>query len=628
MSAGFSSILIVHHSISFSTRVFSPVLITARILASLSPAVSPEKSAADPERPIKPAPAVVHKKGNRLHSVLPVIACILTAWGLVLLCGRTAQAAEVPGPVQPGQIEQQFKPEPEFRAKQPAPLVVPEPGQPVPVNAKGIRFELTKLMIEGSTVYPEHKLLSPHRQHLGKEVSLSDIYQIAAELTAKYRNDGYILSQVVVPAQSIEQGVVHLRAIEGYIARVTVEGVEGDRRKLVDRYAEEIRNCRPLRNRVLERYLLLMNDLPGAFASATIQPSQNEPGASELTIQFTQQKIQGGLSVDNRGGESLGPIRISGDAVINSLLGLQENTTLRVVSSGDKKLTFASLAHEERIGLDGGRLSLMFSAVEAEPKEMLFIPLNLETSSRTAALSYSYPLIRSRSQNLFLRAGLTAHDGETKIFDVEDTRDRIRAARLGATYDRSDSWNGISLLDVELSQGINALGSSGNGDPMLSRYNGRVDFTKTTLYAARLQSLSSHWSILAAVNAQYAWTDLLSSELYSFGGEHFGRGYDPSELVGDHGIAGKVELRYTNALPVGFAFTYSGYAFYDAGIVFQRSPGELDRSESAASAGMGLRMYLGKHVTCFAELAKPLTRDVTAEGNRNARVYAGGSIRF
>lgn len=237
-------------------------------------------------------------------------------------------------------------------------------------------------------------------------------------------------------------------------------------------------------------------------------------------------------------------------------------------------------------------------------------------------------MIRSRSENLSLRVSFYAHDGKTEIFSIDETRDRIRAFRLGATYDRADSWHGINLLDIELSQGISGLGSSDNNDIMLSRLNGRVDFTKATLYAARLQSLTPRVSLLAAVNAQYAWTDLLSSELYSFGGEQFGRGYDPSELVGDHGVSGKLELRFTDALPLGFAFSYTAYGFYDVGIVYQRTPDLYDRSESAASAGLGLRMSLGQYVSCFAEVAKPLTRDVSAEGNRNARVYAGASIRF
>ena len=87
-------------------------------------------------------------------------------------------------------------------------------------------------------------------------------------------------------------------------------------------------------------------------------------------------------------------------------------------------------------------------------------------------------------------------------------------------------------------------------------------------------------------------------------------------------------MRYTVTAPSFFDSSYTGYAFYDVGIVYQRTPGGLADSDSAASAGLGVRMSLGRNVSCYAELAKPLTRDVSAEGNRDMRGYAGVSIRF
>lgn len=555
------------------------------------------------------------------------ILCACTI--LALLCaGTLTAAAEVAGAARPGQIERQFQPEPEMRADRPAPIEVPEADQPIPANAEEIRFVLTALVIEGSTVYSDEELLEDTRAMVGREVSLADIYNVASVLTARYRNDGYILSQVVVPAQTVEDGRVRLAAIEGFLAAVTITGIEDDRRGIVRRYADRILASRPLNNRILERYLLLMNDLPGAFARAAIGPSEDVTGASEMTIEFIQRPLQGVLSVDNRGGESLGPWWISGDIMLNSLLGLQEKTTVRAVSSGDNKLIYGSLSHEHVVGSDGGSVSLTVSAVRAEPKEMFFIPLNLETSSQTATLMYRHPLIRSRAQNFSIRGGFTLHEGETRIFNVVDTRDRIRVLKIGGTYDRADAWHGINLLDIELSRGISGLGSSSKNDMLLSRPYGKVDFTKLSLYAARLQSLSPRVSLLAAVNAQYAFNDLLSSELFSLGGAQFGRGYDPSELVGDTGAALKLELRYSGFMPDTPVVAYTAYTFYDAGIVYYRSPGGTDKSDSAASAGVGLRVSLGKNASCYVEVAKPLTRDVSVKENRDPRVYGGVSVHF
>lgn len=69
----------------------------------------------------------------------PFIACTLSLLILIFAASVPAVAASLPGTVQPGQIEQQFRPEPEMRTDPAAPMTVPEPDQPMPVNAEEIR---------------------------------------------------------------------------------------------------------------------------------------------------------------------------------------------------------------------------------------------------------------------------------------------------------------------------------------------------------------------------------------------------------------------------------------------------------------------------------------------------------
>jgi len=121
---------------------------------------------------------------------------------------------------------------------------------------------------------------------------------------------------------------------------------------------------------------------------------------------------------------------------------------------------------------------------------------------------------------------------------------------------------------------------------------------------------------------------LLSSELFAFGGEPFGRGYDPSELVGDHGAAGKLELRYAGQFALGQPMSYQAYGFYDIGRVWSRTPGQEAGDQSAASAGIGARIVFGPSFNGFIEFARPLTRPVAAEGAKDARIYAGISARM
>ncbi|MBI5719247.1 MAG: ShlB/FhaC/HecB family hemolysin secretion/activation protein [Burkholderiales bacterium] len=558
---------------------------------------------------------------------------VCSVFGTLWLAGAwlaSAALAQAPG-VQPGQIERQFQAPPQPRS-QAGSFQVPLPAQTPPPGSEGVTFRLRGLALEGMTVYGSESWSADYSRLLGRQVSLADIYAFANALTVRYRNDGYLLSQVIVPAQTVEDGYVRLQAVEGYVAEVRFEGTAAAANSLLQAYAGRIRAERPATAATLERFLLLMNDVPGTFARALLVPSATQQGASDLVVQVTEQRFAGGLSIDNRGGRALGPLRASVDLEQRGLIGWGDRTSVRFVGAEKGEMKFLSVSHDEAVGRDGTRGGVSWSRVRSRPDTgTSFIPLDLETESDSAALTLSHPLARSRSQNLSLRAALTGHDGETLLFGVRDTEDRIRALRLGLTFDLADSARGVNIVDVELAHGFEALGASRAGDAFLSRANGKPAFTKIGLYAARLQSLQSvapGLALLAAVSGQVAFDDLLSPELYSFGGEQFGRGYDPSEIVGDHGAALKLELRYTLGSEGALAFGATVYGFYDAGVVRQRSPGGLDARQSATSAGLGVRFDAGRLLSGYLELAKPLTRVVAAEGNRDGRAYGGLSLRF
>lgn len=161
----------------------------------------------------------------------------------------------------------------------PETIVPPIPTERAPPEAEGIRFVLNDIQIDGMTVYSKQDLAPVFENQLGKEISLAQIYEIALGLTVRYRKDGYILSQVVVPPQRIREGVVRLQAIEGYVDQVKFEGDGIDRPNLLGAYADKIKASRPLRLGVLERYLLLLNELPEVVVErVTLSPAERQPG--------------------------------------------------------------------------------------------------------------------------------------------------------------------------------------------------------------------------------------------------------------------------------------------------------------------------------------------------------------
>jgi len=554
---------------------------------------------------------------NRL---LPLALCLVAATA-------TAQVVIPPG-LEPGQIQHSLKELrlPERNATQVLPAA---PVQVAPPDTANLKFVLTEIHIDGATAYPEAELAGTFKRFIGQEISVAQVFQFANELTARYRRDGYVLSQVLVPAQDVAAGRVKLLAVEGYVDAIQLRGaVAGDDRRLAA-YGAALKRTRPLTAAALERYLLLINDLAGAQGRGTLVPSPHTQGAADLIVDVARDNTMIGLSSNNRSSRSLGTKRVNVDFGSYGLIGEWDRLGVHAGSSLDDKLNYVGLDYGSAFGAHGLQWSVGATGVRARPGRAANLETSdLESQSVAGLIELRAPLLRSRAQNLYVRAALTTFDGRSEFSSADLSNDSIRAIRLGATWDLADGARGITTLDLDVSHGLDGLGARTEGTPdsPLSRAGGRADFTKATLYLARLQSLGSawggSWSALAAASAQHAFDTLLAPELFAFGGDSFGRGYDASELAGDSGEAFKFELRYAGVAPDVGVQGYSVYGFYDAGRVRRLEPVNESASEHATAAGIGLRLT-GRRWQGQLEYAIPLDHDVAAEGNRDARFFFG-----
>jgi hemolysin activation/secretion protein len=538
-----------------------------------------------------------------------------------------ASAQRLPGTILPGQIGQQFQTERQPQAVEPTTgarreLPLPE----APEGAEKITAVIDSVNFDGATVFTQEELESMHDVALGREVSLADLYRIAAQVTAEYRRAGYVISRVVIPEQEVENATVRMTVLEGFIDRVQVRGDVAGNSQRVQQMLDRITDEKPVSIDTIERYMLLVNDLPGVYAGSTLIPG-GQLGSSTLVVDVTRTSTDLLLGIDNRGSEFLGPVRGRVELNFNNLFGTYTNAGLFVSTTGSNdELHFASLSLGTRLGASGLQLFGNASVVRSEPEQGVQLR-GLETDSETAVVGLRYPLYRTRSQNFSLNSSFTYYDGGVTVGDIELNEDRVRTLRVGATWDLFDSLGGVNIFDLTYSFGLDIFNATNPSEDNVSRRNAELNFRKFNLYAARLQSLGPGWSLLLALNGQYALDGVLNPEGFGYGGELFGRGYDPSELFADSGAGLKTELRYL--ADFGRGMTAEPYAFWDIGYVEDKEPvfGETF-SASAASAGAGVRLSLGKSLSGYIEVAKPLTREVFAEGNKDARFYGGISYSF
>lgn len=203
-------------------------------------------------------------------------------------------------------------------------------------------------MVEGSTVYDEGDFAKIVAEFKGKEVSFADLSRITNNMTRKYREDGYIFSRVVLPPQKIQNGVVRVQAVEGRVENVEVTGNYKDRGGLIRSMANKIHSAGPTNTRDIERYLLLIDDLPGITARSFVKPSQTQ-GAGDLVIVVEQDPFEGSATIDNHGTRFVGPWRGELVGAFNSLFGIHDRTTLRtIIASQSEELQYGEITHEEQ----------------------------------------------------------------------------------------------------------------------------------------------------------------------------------------------------------------------------------------------------------------------------------------
>ncbi len=508
-----------------------------------------------------------------------------------------------------------------------------------PAGADQVRFTLQQVRLVGNSRMTSQSLQPEWQAMLGQTVSLADMYALAARLTAAYQAQGYVLSQVIVPEQTVQNGRVTLQVIEGYVDHITVLGDFADH-PLIRAYSKQLSSERPTTARSLERIILLLNDLGGMQAQAMLQPASatataGEPsvqslGAVNLLIQTQPVPVQGRVGIHNRVNQSLGDYRVDASLIAGNTLGLLEQHYLGVSSSLDRKVNTAVYQGTYPLMANGLQSSLTLSAAQVRP-EINGVEVS-ESNSLFASVGLSYPALRSRTANVVAYSAFDWYQNQRdSLFDQSRENDeQLRVLTLGSRIEQRDRWQGINQFDWSAQLGLDALDASQAKDPLLSGSGGQgqPQFFKHNLYLARTQPLSTQWSWLTAVNAQWSRDVLLSSQQFTAGGDQFLRAYDAGELSGDRGVATKLELRYQQAIGATQLTHYGFYDWAEARLNSTHDNLAMDRKDHAQAVGIGTRFSTVLGINGYLEVAKPINRNTNQDQSTDPRVFGGLAVTF
>lgn len=500
-------------------------------------------------------------------------------------------------------------------AEQPKPDVAPI--APVKVDESDLasipQFLVNAVVIEGMTAIDRTEAEACSRDLIGKQVGGASLLGLTSCLTQLYRDRDYFLSRAIIPVQEVRGGSLTVRVIEGYVASVQPEGL--DQADADAQFAAAFTE-RPTTLATFERSLLLLADRYGQRVESTrLAADAADPARYTLKIAVKLAPVVWRTFGDNRGDAYQGPEQGLLSVSLNSPFGASDRIVAQLFTApaDTKELLFADIGYG-RGWFGGGLWTEIGTSISRSGSGGAFPSFVSESDRRYARLIV--PLMRSREQSLWAKLQADVRDTESVYVSASDVRERTRVLRGSFSY---ALVAGATRADVSLeaSRGLSVFDASKNGDADLSRPDGRPQFTKAKLDVTITQALFGKVDLVASGSAQWADGALVGSEEFGAGGARFGRAYDYSEILGDQGIAGALEVRWTWRKVSDWLTSVQIYAFADAARTWNND----SSSESLTSAGGGVRFSVIPGFVAAIEVAKPLSRDVQSQHDRAARVF-------
>ena len=565
-------------------------------------------------------------------------------------------------------------------AKKNEPVVMPwtpEPQQQLPMLKGDQKLTVpeakTASIIEDSAVLPQFDIamVSGDRDIVEKlpvwqawkdyvefnKITPKDINEFHGKLIKALQEKGYVFAQVEFPTKIWSTGIFLAKVDCGQLGDITVKNQKHFSAKQIVRALE---------------------NQDGRFNYAKIHSDLFDLNTRpDLKLQTSLKPVnQGGRRVINAEIEVEDKIPIHGAIELSNSAAKDARNDWRVRST----LQHLNITkHNDSLTLDWlttGRIGEDMNAISAS----YFLPINDELSINVyggwnqsftndvlpeisargrgayggVQLSYIfYETLRDRFQlslGWFYQRLNNYQDINGKRYDNGDITLSMPTITLGYTQKVFDNYHGRNFASITLQQNrAGTFGASSKSDFIAaSAVDG--DFTLAKIQLARFQRLfegkdaPGKWTLFVKADAQIASDRMPSATRDYVGGRNSVRGYEESELNGDHSFVGTVELRtplienfipglkkdpqYLKDNPEHWSqhrlqfilFTDFGYVAYD-------EKDKPDDDNSLWSVGAGIRLGLTKYSQMALDYGYPII-DASDDTPNAGRLHLSVQLQF
>ena len=465
-------------------------------------------------------------------------------------------------------------------------------------------------VITGIKILQQADFQEKLQSYLGKPATMGTLNKISKDVIEYYRREGFPVVNVVVPRQTVRDGVVQFVVTEAKVGKVIVEGAKWFN---PDKFKNEVslREGDKVDGDQLQEDVRWLNQNPFRSTDLAFQPGDS-PGTTDVILEVNDRMpLRFFFTYDNYGIDLTGKNRLSTGFNFGNLFNLDQQLNFQYTTTTQNIFNSLNAYSGSWIVPFPWRNYLTIYGAYAGSQAELAANNTLKGSSWQVSARYNAPLpmifeythevyggfdFKQSSNSLLIYNTPIQGGGGFGIYNVF----QLTAGYSGNIPDPIGSTS-FEVAGFYSPGGLGSLNDQQTYSQI--RTNADPDYGYGKLNLKRGFILPLNFSLTGAFNGQVTTSNLMPTEQYGLGGYNTVRGYDERVANGDNAWVINVEFRTP---PGSIAKIFDNQeiddrlqflGFWDYGFVDFNNPQPGQNSTYLMGVGPGLRYNIDRFLS-------------------------------
>jgi len=410
-------------------------------------------------------------------------------------------------------------------------------GQPV---------DILNYRIEGNTVLPRIVVEKAVMPFLGPKRSVADVEAARAALEKAYRDNGYETVGVEIPEQDVRNGVIRLNVVELKIGRLRVT----DARHFSP---EDIKERLPsLAEGQVPNYKQVSREIAAVNKSAdrSITPALragDTPGTVDVDLGVEDQlPLHGSLELNDRNSSRTKRLRLSASVRYANLFQSEHSLSLQGQMTPQAPEESWIVSGSYVAPIQNTPFTLVAYGVHSDSDVAAINSIGVIGSGDIVGLRGIYSFTSGDALQPIVHQVTAGIDyksfNENLILGADTAATPIDYFPLTLQYSMAQRTETFDLdVGFALNMGLRGLDAT-NSEFRFKRWNASASWVTLRTDLSYLRRLPGDWRAGVRLSSQIAGEPLISNEQFSAGGLDSVRGYFESQMLGDDGAYGQLQV--------------------------------------------------------------------------------------